>query len=102
MEERRESECPERLTNVIGSAVVDSAGVSLGVVVGRIISGTTIDLLVRRRRLFHRSRYMRLQGAAITSNDRVLVYHPTVVAATVKLEIVRASTAEACHRKEPA
>ena len=68
MERREERAARERLAHVIGLPVTDPAGMTLGVVVGRIISGTTIDLLVRRRRLFHRSRYLRLQGAAITTS----------------------------------
>jgi hypothetical protein len=95
MEERvdvRTERAPrERLAHVIGLPVIDSAGLTLGVVVGRIISGTTIDLLVRRRRLFHRSRYLRLQGAAITVSGRTLVYHPLGAPNTLRLEVVQTS-----------
>jgi hypothetical protein len=94
MEDREERAPRDRLANVVGSPVIDSAGVTLGDVVGRIISGATIDLLVRRRRLFHRSRYMRLQGAAITVSGRTLVYHRLVAPDTVKLEVIQTSGSE--------
>ncbi len=81
----------ERLAQVIGLPVVDSAGVTLGVVVGRIISGSTIDLLVRRRRPFHRSKYLRLQGAAITASGRTLVYHQPIAAGLRRFEVIQPS-----------
>ena len=90
--ERREERAPrERLAHVIGLPVTDPAGMTLGVVVGRIISGATIDLLVRRRRLFHRSRYLRLQGAAITVSGRTLVYQRAAERHSVQLEVLRGS-----------
>jgi hypothetical protein len=51
-------------------------GTSLGVVVGRITCGSTIDVLVRRRRLFHRSMYLRLSGDAITVKGYAFIHHP--------------------------
>jgi hypothetical protein len=91
MERRAERTSHERLAHVIGLPVTDPAGVALGVVVGRIISGATIDLLVRRRRLLHRSRYLRLQGAAITLSGRTLVYHRAAEQRGVRLEVLRRS-----------
>jgi len=89
MEDRVEGAPQERLAHVIGRAVIDPNGVRLGVVVGRILSGSTVDLLVRRRRLLHRSRFMRLQGAAVEVGDRVLVFHPLAPTASVRLDVVR-------------
>ena len=90
--ERREERCPcERLAHVIGLPVTDPAGATLGVVVGRIVSGATIDLLVRRRRLFHRSRYLRLQGAAITGRGHTLVYHRAAERRDARLEVLKGS-----------
>jgi hypothetical protein len=91
VEVRTERASRERLAHVIGLPVIEEAGLTLGVVVGRIISGTTIDLLVRRRHLFHRSRYLRLQGAAITVSGRTLVYHPLVAQHTLRLQLVQTS-----------
>ena len=67
------------LTNLLGRPVVDAHGVDLGVVVGRILAGHTVDLLVRRRRVLRRSRYLRLDGHAITVNGGRFVYHPHAV-----------------------
>jgi hypothetical protein len=89
VEDRVERAPRERLADVIGLPVIDFAGLTLGVVVGRVISGATIDLLVRRRRLFHRSRYLRLEGAAITASGPTLVYHPPIARETVRLEVVQ-------------
>jgi hypothetical protein len=88
--ERREEGAPrESLAHVIGLPVTDPAGVTLGVVVGRIVSDATIDLLVRRRRLFHRSRYLRLRGAAITVAGRTLVYHGAAERRDARLQVLR-------------
>ena len=87
--ERREQLPPrERLADVIGLRVTDPAGMTLGLVVGRIISGTTVDLLVGRRRLFHRSTYMRLQGAAITADGPALIYHPPAAPGRTRLQVL--------------
>jgi hypothetical protein len=78
----------ERMARAIGLPVLDSAGMMLGVVVGRIHSGTTIDLLVRRRRPFRRARHLRLDGTAISLSGRTLVYEPAGKG-TVRLEVLR-------------
>ncbi len=90
--ENRVEQADQPLMRVIGRQVVDATGIPLGVVVGRIISGTTIDLLVRRRRLFHRSRYLRLRGAAISTGASALVYQPPVAAVPVRLEVLHAAS----------
>jgi hypothetical protein len=59
--------------------VVDAQGIDLGVVVGRVLAGNTVDLLVRRRQALRRSRYLRLEGDAITVSGGRLVYHPQAV-----------------------
>lgn len=64
------------LANLLGRHVVEAQGVDLGVVVGRILAGNTVDLLVRRRRVLRRSRYLRLDGDAITVSGGQFVYHP--------------------------
>ena len=64
------------LANLLGRHVVDAQGVDLGVVVGRILAGNTVDLLLRRRRVLRRSRYLRLEGDAITVSGEGFVYHP--------------------------
>ncbi|HSP08457.1 MAG TPA: hypothetical protein VLU92_02530 [Candidatus Dormibacteraeota bacterium] len=90
--ERREQGPPlERLADVIGLRVTDPAGTTLGVVVGRIRTGATIDLLVRGRRLFRRSRYLRLQGRAITAGEHTLVYHRATERRRVNLGVVETS-----------
>lgn len=93
MEDEVERAPRERLAQVIGLPVTDAAGLPLGVVVGRILSGTTIDLLVRRRRLFHRSRYLRLQGAAITVRGRTLVYDTLAASGAPRFEVIQLSEA---------
>lgn len=80
-----------RLADVIGRPVTDPAGAYLGTVVGRILSGSGVDLLVRRRRLLHRSLYMRLAGAATTVTDGIVVHHPPAASGSVRLEVVRAT-----------
>jgi hypothetical protein len=67
------------LATLLGRHVVDAQDVELGVVVGRILAGNTLDLLVRRRRVLRRSRYLRLDGHAITVNGGRFVYHPHAV-----------------------
>jgi hypothetical protein len=67
------------LANLLGRHVVDAQGVDLGVVVGRILAGNTVALLVRRRRVLRRSRYLRLEGDAITVSGEGFVYHPQAV-----------------------
>jgi hypothetical protein len=67
------------LANVLGRRVVDAHGVDLGVVVGRILAGNTVDLLVRRRHVLRRSRYLRLEGDAVTVGGEGFVYHPHAV-----------------------
>jgi|GEM_PF-5411824 hypothetical protein len=79
MDEGRSRALRQPLASLIGLQVIDSASVSLGVVVGRVVGDSTVDLLVRRRRLFRRSRYLRLQGDAITMRGRTFVYHPRAV-----------------------
>lgn len=91
VENRSEVAPGGRLAHTIGLPVVDATGVRLGVVVGRVISGTTIDLLVRRRRLFHRSRYLRLQGTAISVSGRALVYHSIGVGGRPRFEVIQAA-----------
>jgi hypothetical protein len=77
------------LARLLGMPVVDDAGVRLGVVVGRILSGTGVDLLVQRRRLFHRSRYLRLRGDGINISGQTFVYRPpaepTAMPAVIRL-----------------
>ncbi len=89
MESREERAPRERLAHVMGLPVTDPIGMTLGVVVGRVLTGATIDLLVRRRRLFHRSRYLHLQGAGITVSGRTLVYHRPAERGSVRLEVLR-------------
>jgi hypothetical protein len=89
MEDRVEGAPQERLEHVMRRVVIDPNGVRLGVVVGRILSGNTVDLLVRRRRLFHRSRFTRLQGAAVEVREQILVFHPPAPTASVRLDVVR-------------
>jgi hypothetical protein len=67
------------LANLLGRHVVDAQGIELGVVVGRILAGDTVDLLVRRRCVLRRSRYLRLEGDAITVSSEGFVYHPHAV-----------------------
>lgn len=67
------------LRNLLGRHVVDAQGVDLGVVVGRVLAGTSVDLLVRRRRVLRRSRYLRLEGVAITVSGTGFVHHPRAV-----------------------
>lgn len=67
------------LANLLGRHVVDAQGLDLGVVVGRILAGNTVDLLVRRRRVLRRSRYLRLDGDAITVSGERFVNHPQAV-----------------------
>jgi hypothetical protein len=93
MEDEVERAPREGLAQVIGLPVIDSTGVTLGVVVGRIISGATIDLLVRRRRLFHRSQYLRLQGTAITASGRTLLYQRPAAQGKPRFEVIQASEA---------
>jgi hypothetical protein len=69
----------QQLANLLGRHVVDAQGVDLGVVVGRILAGNTVDLLVRRRRVLRRSRFVRLGGDAITVSGERFVYHPHAV-----------------------
>jgi hypothetical protein len=64
------------LAAILGRPVISETGASLGVVVGRITCGSTTDVLVRRRRLFHRSMYLRLSGDAITVNGHAFIHHP--------------------------
>ena len=64
------------LADLIGTPVMTEAGTSIGVVVGRVTCASSIDLLVRRRRLFHKSMYLRLGGDAITVNGHMFVHHP--------------------------
>ncbi len=90
------------LAHVIGRGVIDPNGVKLGVVVGRIVSGTTVDLLVRRRRLFHRSRFMRLQGAAVEVGDQVLVFHPPASTVSARFDVVRARSSAGRERGDAA
>jgi hypothetical protein len=66
----------EPLARLLGRHVVDAQDVDLGVVVGRVLAGNTVDLLVRRRRVLRRSRYLRLDGDAITVSGGRFVYHP--------------------------
>src|SRR5450759_3100686 len=65
MDEGRSRALRQPLASLIGLQVIDSASVILGVVLGRVVGDSTVDLLVRRRQLFRRSRYLRLQGDAI-------------------------------------
>jgi hypothetical protein len=77
------------LANLVGRHVVDAQGVDLGVVVGRILAGHTVDLLVRRRRVLRRSRYLRLEGDAITVSAEGFVYHPHAVELSALPAVVR-------------
>jgi hypothetical protein len=67
------------LARLLGMHVVDAQGIDLGVVVGRVLAGNTVDLLVRRRRVLRRSRYLRLEGDAITVSGGRFVHHPQAV-----------------------
>jgi hypothetical protein len=67
------------LARLLGMYVVDAQGIDIGVVVGRVLAGNTVDLLVRRRRVLRRSRYLRLDGDAITVSGGRFVYHPHAV-----------------------
>jgi hypothetical protein len=60
----------------MGARVFDSNGVVIGAVVGRVLAGNQVDLLVRRRRLFRRSAYRRLDGWSIAVTERRLTYDP--------------------------
>ena len=64
------------LAHLMGAQVFDLSGVAIGVVVGRVLAGDAVDLLVRRRRLFRRSVYQRLEGRAIAVIERRFVYDP--------------------------
>lgn len=77
------------LARLTGAQVVDSAGTVVGVVVGRVLAGNDVDLLVRRRRLFHRSVYRRLEGDAITISGRRFVYDPDAIRSHVMSAIVQ-------------
>jgi hypothetical protein len=76
MQRRTSSTLRQPLAAILARPVITEAGASLGVVVGRITCGSTIDLLVRRRRLFHRSMYLRLNGDTITVNGHAFIHHP--------------------------
>jgi hypothetical protein len=92
MERREECAARERLAHVLGLRVTDTSGMAVGVAVGRIITGTSVDLLVRRRRLFHRATYLRLPGAAIITAEHTLVYHPAAEQRRVNLAVVPTSS----------
>ena len=77
------------MAGLLGRHVVDAHGVDLGVVVGRILAGHTVDLLVRRRRVLRRSRYLRLEGDAITVSGEGFVYHPHAVQFSAMPPLVR-------------
>jgi hypothetical protein len=76
MQRRTSGALRQPLAAILGRPVTTEAGTSLGVVVGRIMCGSTVDVLVRRRRLFHRSMYLRLSGDAITVNGHAFIHHP--------------------------
>ena len=82
------------LTNVLGRRVVDAQGVDLGVVVGRILTRNTVDLLMRRRRVLHRSRYLRLDGDAIAVSGEGFIYHPHAVELHALPAVARVAAAD--------
>jgi hypothetical protein len=76
MQRRTVSALRQPLADLIGRPVMTEEGTSLGVVVGRVTCASSIDLLVRRRRLFHKSMYLRLSGDAISVDGHTFVHHP--------------------------
>jgi hypothetical protein len=76
MESGPASALRQPLAHLMGAQVFDSNGAVIGAVVGRVLAGDQVDLLLRRRRLFRRSVYRRLDGQSIAVIERRLVYDP--------------------------